>query len=324
MPNLLAHNLVVKRFFLKEDGQNTTSNHNFIRGNFDFLALGSQGPDPLFYVGLLPSHGLHLPTANKRIGNDLHKTDGKKFFKLMIERAYGLENDKDRTRFEAFIFGQLAHYLLDREAHPYILYESGFDENGKISGKYHYDHANFEANIDACLAKKFKMNYFLSNPADALCIDKHFLHIIDKELVPVFKKYYGYEKLPKNLYTNAILNMYSVVKFMNRNADIKKKILPKRITGIAMPQEKPEFPNCLNETKEIWLDPVTGEKHTESFIELHTRSFELLDQCYHEILEKGFNYNVISRYLNGLNYYGTPIGAKWVHKKENEKPPVKA
>lgn len=316
MPNLLAHNLLVKRFSLKEDKQINAQN-SFIHGNFEFLSMGAQGPDPLFYVGLLPSHGLHLLTAKKKMGNQIHKTDAKKFFRLMIDRYYGLEVERYRQKFEAFIFGQLAHYLLDRETHPYILYASGFGDDGRISGKYHFLHANFESNIDACLAKKFKMNYFLENPGDALPKNKDNLNVVDKELVPTLSLMFGYDKLPKHLYTNAMQNMYSMVCFTNHNSGWKKKILPKRIMGISVPDpDHLDFEDPLNERKETWLDPVTGAKHNESFLELHNRAFDLLQQCYHDIQTRGFNYEVVSKYLNGLDYYGVPVGSRFVYQKK--------
>lgn len=314
MPNLLSHNLLVKRFFLKEDKASDFQS-SFLYGNYDFLSMGTQGPDPLFYVGLLPKNGLHLITAKKKIGNKIHKTDGKKFFRLLIDRSYGIENDKNRMRFQSFIFGQFAHYILDRETHPYILYTSGFGEDGRISGKYHYLHANFESNIDASLAKKFKMNYFLENPADVLVKDKDFLNIIDREFIPVLSNMYD-TKLPKHMYSNAMDNMRAVVSFMNHNNGWKKKILPKRILGPAMPDPNHlEWEDCLNENKNAWLDPVTGQKHNDSFTDLDNRALEIIESCYHDILKYGFNYEVISKYLNGLNYYGTPVDSKFVYKK---------
>ncbi len=314
MPNLLSHTLLVKRFFLKED-RTPGFKSSFLYGNFDFFSLGAQGPDPLFYVGLLPKNGLHLITANKKIGNQIHKTDGKKYFKCLIERSYGIEDEKNSIRFQAFIFGQFAHYILDRETHPYILYTSGFGDDGRISGKYHYLHANFESNIDTCLAKKFKMAYFHQNPEDILCKDRDFLNIIDKEYVPALSNMFD-TKLPKHMYTNAIDNMRSVVRFMNHNNGWKRKVLPKRILGPAMPEmDKLDWDDCLNEQKNKWLDPVTGQEHNDSFIDLDNRAFDILESCYHDILKNGFNYAVISKYLNGLNYYGTPIGSKFVYKK---------
>jgi hypothetical protein len=317
MPNLLAHSLVVKRFYIKEDEMPSVSKTQpkpFIKGNFAFLSLGSQGPDPLFYVGIIPFHALHLVTANKRLGNKLHKQDGKKYFRLLVEQSYMIDDDLEKCRFQSFIFGQLAHYLLDREAHPYVLYETGFDEDGRITGKYHYLHTHFEAEIDTSLAMKYRMNYFLSNPSDFIPTDKDFLKIIDRNLVPVLKKLFDEKNLPANLYSNAIINMHSWVRYINKG-NLRAKMFGKSsLSALKLPINKADT-GCLNETKETWLDPVTGAKRNDSFIEIHSRAFELLDSCYHDILKNGFNYDVIQKYLNGLDYYGAPVGSKWLYKK---------
>ena len=314
MPNVLAHTLVAKRFFLKED---TAGNGSFLRGNYDFLSLGALGPDPLFVVGIIPTNGLHLFTAKKKLANRLHQTDGKKFFRLLTEQSYVIEDDYDRMRFQSFILGQLAHYLLDREAHPYILYESGFDENGKITGRYHYRHTYFETNIDYCLAKKNKMEYFLQNPSDKICSSEDFLKIIDDNLGSVLKRMFDLKHLPKRFYTNAVKNFKGVIRFENKNSERKAKLFGgSRLGSMILPVKGPDFPKCLNETKEVWLDPVTGEKHNDSFSEIQDRAYQILEDCYHSIQKNGFTYEVLSKYLNGLDYYGLPLGKRWVYKKD--------
>ena len=40
MPNLLAHYLIAKRLFIKES-QTSNFSTSFLRGNFDFFALGT-------------------------------------------------------------------------------------------------------------------------------------------------------------------------------------------------------------------------------------------------------------------------------------------
>jgi len=316
MPNLLAHSLIVKRFYIKEDemASDITAEPTFIKGNFDFLSLGSQGPDPLFYAGVVPGHCLHLITANKRLGNQLHKTDGKKYFRLLCEQSYMIDDYNEKRRFQSFILGQLAHYLLDREAHPYILYESGFDEDGKITGKYHYLHAHFEAQIDVALARKYKMNYFLSHPEDTLPTDKDFVAIVNRNLVPVLKKFFNDDSLPKSLYCNAITNMHALIKRLNKDKFLAAICGKTNVGAIRLPIDKTD-PKVLNESKELWLDPVTGAKHNDSFIEIHSRAFELVDQCYQDLLKNGFSYDIISKYLNGLDYYGLPLASKWLYKK---------
>ena len=317
MPNLLAHTLLVKRFYIKEDEENLdVSSNSFIKGNYEFLALGTQGPDPMFYVGIIPFHAPHLLTAKKRLGNKIHKTDGKKFLKLLVERCYIIEDDIEKARFQSFVFGQFAHYLLDRETHPYVIYSSGFDDEGHITGRYHYEHAHFEAQIDALLAKKFKMTYFLNNPAEVLNRNAEYLNLIDKNLVPVLKNFFNDPHIPKKMYTCSIKNMYSAISFMNHHGKIKAKIAGKNNLGALYLAADEADPKVLNTERETWLDPVTGAIRKDSFLELHNHAFELLRQCYHDLLKYGFNYEVFSKYLNGLDYYGLPIGSKWTYKKK--------
>ncbi len=318
MPNLLAHYLLVKRFYIKEDEENLDiASNSFIKGNYEFLSLGTQGPDPLFYVGVIPFHAPHLLTAKKRLGNKIHKTDGKKFFKLLVDRCYIIEDDIERSKFQSFVFGQFAHYLLDRETHPYVLYQSGFDDEGKIKGKYHYEHAHFEAQIDVLLAKKFKMTYFLSNPSEVLSRNAEYLSLIDKNFVPALKKFFNDSSIPNKLYTCAVKNMHAAISFMNHHGKIKSKIVGKNNLGALYLSQDTADPKVLNTENETWLDPITGAIRKESFLDLHNKAFQLLSQCYHDLLKNGFNYEVFSKYLNGLDYYGSPSGARWQYKKNS-------
>ena len=94
MPNLLAHNLVAKRLYIKEAEQTLPGKENFIAGNYDFLSLGAQGPDPLFYFGIVPFHAPHFLTARKKLGEKIHREDGRKFFKFLLEQCYGIDDPR--------------------------------------------------------------------------------------------------------------------------------------------------------------------------------------------------------------------------------------
>ena len=311
MPNLLAHNLVVKRLFIKEAERDFSGQETFIQGNYDFLSLGAQGPDPLFYFGIVPFHAPHFLTAKKKIGNRIHSDDGKKYFKLLLEQCYALDEPKELSQIRSFVFGQFAHYLLDRETHPYILYCSGFDKDGKITGKYHYRHTFFESMIDVSLARKFKMNYFLTHPADAICVDKNFLETINKAYVPVLKKMFPDIAIPQKIYSESVINMHSTIKFMNKNGRLKAAFVGKNSLGaLALPIERDDM-SVLNEDKKAWKDPSTGEERKDSFIELHTKAYQILDNCYHDLVRYGYSYEVFSKYINGLDFYGQPLNHRW-------------
>ncbi len=317
MPNLLAHSLVAKRFIITED-EISPDKSSFIHGNSDYILLGTQGPDPLFYMGIVPFHMLHIPTAMKKIGNKIHKTDARKYFSLLIKQSYTIEDSSERSKFQSFIFGQFAHYLLDRETHPYIIYESGFDEDGKITGKYHYEHAHFEAKIDVCLAKKHKMDYFLSNPEDVLNTNEETLSLIDRNFVPVLSEMFG-EKLPKKMYSNAVRNMKTMIRFMNKHPGFKRKLMGKTSIGAMALPLKEELGDILNESKNSWREPVSGVLRNDSFNDLYNSAWQKLDACYHDIRKHGFHFEVLKPYINGLDYYGAPSSGTWKYCLEREK-----
>lgn len=313
MPNLLAHYLLIKRFSLREDELDRKYNYDsFLHKKFEFLSLGTQGPDPLFYMGVFPFHGLHLITALKKYGNKLHKLDSKKFFKLMFDECYRINDVEEQKEFQSYLFGQFAHYLLDRECHPYVLYKSGFDQDGKITGKYHYEHAYFESRIDFCLAKRFKMEYFLKEPEKILSTHAHPLVVVDSHLIPVMSKLFEDKKLPKNMFSNGWKNFSRWIKFTNHGHKIRVMLFGKtNLSATRLPKEVSE--DVLNETRSVWYDPVTHEKHNETFIELHSRAYELLSSLYEDIIKYGFNYETFAKYIDGKNYYGTKVDTKWLY-----------
>lgn len=316
MPNLLAHSLVAKRIYLESDSKESRENpYSFLHGNYDYLVLGSIGPDPLFYMGLLPTTRLHLITAMKKIGNQIHKTDARRYFRFLVEQAYTIDNDKEKKRFQAFVFGQFSHYILDREAHPYVLYKSGFDTSGHITGKYHYEHAFFETNIDCSFAKNIGINRFISNPEETIPYHPSALSLIDQYYVPALKKTLELKKLPPKMYSNAVTNMRKFYKFMNHHGKFKSFLFGKRSALSAMYQiENPDF-TVMNENNLLWKDPCTGEEHNESFLELHSRTYHICKQCMDDLLRFGFNYDVFKKYINGKNYYGEDLNAKRIYKE---------
>ncbi len=319
MPNSFAHYLVVHNLFTKEEKFNRENSNAFLKNNSEYLYLGTQGPDPLFFGGIIPFHGLHLLTAKKKLGNKLHRHNPHRFFRLLIDQSYLIEDDRFRKKFQAYIFGQFAHYLLDRETHPFIIYNSGFDENGKITKKYHYYHAAYETEIDMLLAKKYGFKSFLDNPSEILPSDKQILKVIDTSLIPALKLYFNDKKIPKNYFSNSLSNMKRMIRWENKNGKFKRKFFGKtRLTSLSINKDALQFEDALNEKKNIWLNPVTGEKSRESFIELQSKAMTILNNLYNDILKNGFNFDVFARYINGLDYYGFTPKSVWKHKKESK------
>lgn len=325
MPAVISHYLLAKRFSLKE-GELASSHpsfDDFLEKNFVYFALGSQGPDPLFFTGIIPFRGLHLPTAMKKIGNQIHKTDAKKYFRLLIEECFKIEPEKhdfgEQKQFKAFVFGQFAHYLLDKYCHPYVLYESGFDDDGKITGEYHYLHSKIETEIDYCLAKKYKTDHILDKPGDLLkCIRTSSrndpLAKIDAHLVPVLKKTFDLKYLPKHMYSNGLKNYRTILNYTNGGSSLRVALFKKtNLAAMRMPKEVKE--DVLNENREKWYHPVSNTPSNASFLELHSKAFDELQSLFIDIMENGFSYEVFLRHMDDKDYYGCVPNSKWMFKK---------
>ena len=67
MPNLLAHRLFI---------DNIIQCNSLEEKEIIALRLGTQGPDPMFYHGIIPWRSWHFIIALKKIGNKLHKENG--------------------------------------------------------------------------------------------------------------------------------------------------------------------------------------------------------------------------------------------------------
>lgn len=315
MPNFLAHHLFAKDLYLKYNLEIPYGERKFLKDNFYFLSWGSQGPDPLFYTGLLAHNGLHLKTALKKFGNQLHKDDGVKLFSLMCE-CYNSYNGEHKDSIKAFILGQFGHYLLDSFTHPFIMYESGFNEEGRIKGKYHYAHCCYEMKIDVSLAKKRDVAFYLEKPSEYLKINKEKLDIIDKFIVDVLRKYFTEDKVPDKVYSSGVKNMRTLVEFVNQGTKARTWLFMHTSLS-AMRIDRKTNEDVLNLKNQVWLDPVTGQKEESSFIDLYNAAFKILEKVYMKIKDSPkLDFKDFEEYISGCDYYGKKLNDKMKYCKE--------
>lgn len=303
MPSLLTH-----AFFAKDAFQTLLSGESRLGDQLDAFSLGSQGPDPLFYYGLLPKHALHLFVASKKYGNKLHHLDGTALFASLQAELDAMEEGEDKKIFLAFCYGQFAHYLLDSTAHPYIFYWSGFDENGALTGKYHYAHAHFEGRIDASLAFERGKGELTEHPESVLSIDPRKLDVISvhfsKAVRTVFKAHLG-----SRYYKDALRNMKDTYVLVNKRPEekglMKQLYLPRK-----------SQPGVMNEQHLAWMHPVSGESSSASFKDLYALA---LGRFYKALKEEGSFYSRAGTELNGKTYDGILPGYKRTYKDREER-----
>ncbi len=108
------------------------------------FALGTQGPDILFYHEPLKKNALRSK------GSALHKVSGNRFFSEQAEKLLKLGNslaeiiERDGGAYASYVCGFLCHFTLDVSCHPYV--------NEKTSEEV--SHFKIESEFDKFLLKQ--------------------------------------------------------------------------------------------------------------------------------------------------------------------------
>lgn len=296
MPNLIAHRIFIDKLI---------SSASLSPAEQDAIRLGTQGPDPLFYYGIVPWRGWHYIAAFKRYGNQIHRTNGTDFLARLVLQTQQIEDEEEKSIFKAFVMGQVAHLYLDRGIHPFVYYFSGFDKEGKLTGEFHHAHAYFESRADGALLELVKIEGFDGRTEELLPLNRKVTNVIDKNLTPVVKELLG-AKLSKNYYTNALKNIRSMQK-MTRNGFIKfvsgKKSMFNALFTPAKPSGDP-----LNLKKEEWYNPVTKTPSNLSFVELLDKVLSEARPFFLEYFDTG-EIPDITKVTDERSYKGVEVGA---------------
>lgn len=106
--------------------------------------LGCQGPDPFFFAVAVPRG-----RAARSLAGAMHRSRVGKAF-AAARTGVGKLPEEDRRTGRAFVFGLLAHYALDRCAHPFVyaLENELCASGGPLSDAHHEVHAVIESEID--------------------------------------------------------------------------------------------------------------------------------------------------------------------------------
>lgn len=305
MPNLIAHRIFIDR--LIEDASLSETER-------DALRLGTQGPDPLFYYGIVPWRAWHYLAAVKRYGNEIHRTNGEEFLNRLSKQVDLIKDEGEKKTFSAFVMGQIAHLFLDRALHPFVYYFSGFDKEGKLTGEFHFEHAHFESRIDSALLERYEVLGFSGRTETLLPYNKSVTKVVDKYLTPVIREMFN-AKLSKKYYTNSLKNIRSMQR-MTRNKFVKF-VSGRRSMFNALFTPKKAMGDPLNLTKEEWCNPVTKKLFDLNFIELMEQEIQVAAIVFKEYFQtkKIPNINTIT---DERSYKGVEVGARLTYWKNNE------
>ncbi len=149
MPNIMTH------AFLAQDAIESIETQylaTLIAKYPQVYALGSSGPDFLFYYKILPWEKADPENKMREIGNLIHSSHIDDFYQSAIDHIQNTQDDKTREIMTVFIAGHLTHWALDSSAHPYIFAKTGVI--GREPTKYW--HFRFESMLDTLMVTQVK------------------------------------------------------------------------------------------------------------------------------------------------------------------------
>ncbi|MGI6324773.1 MAG: zinc dependent phospholipase C family protein [Bacilli bacterium] len=310
MPSTMTHAYFALDVYdrLDKDSQKRLSK------NKEALKTFSQGSDILYFYNDV---SLRKAKRLRQLGHIVHHQHSKAFFINLIK--YIKENKLEKKgEVIAFLYGNIAHYVLDTTIHPYIFYKTGvFNKKDRYSYRYNGLHTEMESYIDAYMIytkegvkpKDFKVHQYCFN-----------IDTFSKPLVNtinyVFKETFDQNNLA-NIYLKAIQQMklffrlfkydpYGIKKFIYRLID---KISPKSFTRkepisyYIFPKEKLYY---LNLDKNTWYHPVEiNETSNASFIELYrisiNKALAIIEQV-NTVLYENKNIEILDDVFSDLSY----------------------
>lgn len=266
MPSSLTH-----YWFARDVVNKYKSELSFLQNDtYKYLTyVGAQGPDVLFFYGMVPWVKRKDDKVLQGLGHNLHQDgDGEKFIK-MAEYISSLDK-KEQEPLIAYLFGAMLHYCLDRRAHSFVFYRTGFQKEGEPEYHYSSDHAIYEAYIDTAL-----LDYYHTSPYKTksyVCVSA------DDDLMKKVSEMYSYkeELLSKESFYNAWKDMVLAEKVLLDRSHIKRaalRILGMRHSIVYALVHKQKLPkdgiDYLNTNHEVWYNPANKQKHNESFLEIY-------------------------------------------------------
>jgi len=309
MPSSMTHNYFMQDVYNKLD--NNVKKKIVIEDAKTF----SQGPDIFYFYNMCFGK---KSSKYRKMGNYMHKHKTNLYFNNMIKyiKDNNLFFDKQCI---SFLYGSIAHFVLDSTLHPFVFYKTGIFKKG-VSNTYKYSglHQEMEYYLDAYLifqnekkeAKDFKMyNYLLNNNK----LSNTTLNLIGN----VIKETYDYDNMDK-IYEKCIKDMKYFFKYFNYDHYGIKKVIY-TLVDIITPKafiRKKKFSfylthnskkHYLNLQKNEWNHPIDlYETYDYSFIELYRIALEktcnLINDIDKILNSNRINSKQIDKLINNLSY----------------------
>jgi hypothetical protein len=254
MPSLLTHQYFATKVMdvLKKD-------FPYLYDFYSVVTLGAQGPDPLFFYGMVPWRVRRNKNQIQSFGSALHNLNPNQTLLKLMETV----DAHSSPMWLSYVIGAISHYALDATVHPYVFFHTGFDTFGQLVPPFQSKHALFEVLLDVAVLQKYQLDRHHYHPAVTLGVS-------DEQLAFISQQYgltYAKEMTPLS-YRDAVKDMQRIYQFLFQAKPLKKFLVKKIFGQHSMPynlMHPKEITSImerrlLNESHQPYKHPVSGLK----------------------------------------------------------------
>lgn len=241
--------------------------------------LGCQGPDPFFY-------GITTPRGStvRALGSVMHRARMSAAFEQLRADVDRLPAG-DRATGQAFVCGLLAHYALDRAAHPYV-YAMQFElgaADPELAAAHSEVHAIVESEIDCGVLDHYRRcSTATFHPVSVLEKDEAAERAAGALMAQVARGVFGLDVRPAD-YGGALADMRLCYRMIEpyeagrtrRLGSLERSVRPHSLLmALAHRSDQGAGNASMNPARRPWSDPFGGAASVETFPEVFERALE--------------------------------------------------
>lgn len=306
MPALITHHLFGEESIDRLPQGVITSDEERIA-----FILGNQGPDPFFFHILTPR-----VSDCTLLAQVMHRSRMSRQFACLRDGVSHLQ-PRDASLGRAFALGLLSHYVLDRNAHPFV-YEQQFgivESDSELEDSSSQVHAVIESDLDVLMLQLKRDGATVDDypPAGEIVTTDRINRVAGVLMSYVAGRVYGID-IPAGEYGAAVANMQRLYRAIEPAGSVKTRAISlveglvhdySLLDGLAhrVTTELPERTGNLGYL--TWKNPFTDEVSNESFPEVFDRALVDYECTVARFIETGDMDAVTSH----VNYSGRVLEA---------------
>lgn len=306
MPALITHHLFGEESIDRLPQGVITSDEERIA-----FILGNQGPDPFFFHMLTPRISDCMSLAQV-----MHRSRMSRQFSCLRDGVSRLQ-PRDANLGRAFALGLLSHYVLDRNAHPFV-YEQQFgivESDPELEASGSQVHAVLESDLDVLMLQLKRDGATVEDypPAGEIVTTDRINRVAGVLISYVAGRVYGID-IPAGEYAGAVSDMQMLYRTIEPAGSAKTRAIAlleglvhdySLLDGLAhrVTTELPERTGNLGYL--TWKNPFTDEVSNESFPEVFDRALVDYECTVARFIETGDMDAVTSH----VNYSGRVLEA---------------